>query len=53
MSNALFALIAFVKLPKNLTFNHRLSKVELKVAKVRAIGKQIGRLLYKKRLKQN
>jgi hypothetical protein len=38
MSNALFALIAFMKLPKNLTFNHRLSKVGLKVVKVRAIG---------------
>jgi hypothetical protein len=35
---ALFALAAFSKLPKNLTFGHRLSKVEAKVVKVRAIG---------------
>jgi hypothetical protein len=38
LSNALFALAPFVKLPKILTFSHRLFKVGLKVVKVRAIG---------------
>jgi predicted DNA-binding transcriptional regulator YafY len=36
--NALFALATFSKLPKNLTFDHRLSQVEANVVLVRAIG---------------
>jgi hypothetical protein len=38
MTNALFALAAFLKLPKSLTFDHRLFKVESKIVQARAIG---------------
>jgi hypothetical protein len=35
-----------MKLPKSLTFGHRLSKVEPKVAKVRAIGVKAGQYAF-------
>ncbi|MTD37521.1 hypothetical protein GIX45_02510 [Erwinia sp. CPCC 100877] len=47
MTDALFALADFVKLPKNLTFSHHLSKVEIKVVMGRAIGRKDGRCAFR------
>jgi hypothetical protein len=46
MTNALFALAAFLKLPKSLTFDHRLFKVESNVVQARAIGGKEANALF-------